>query len=593
MYKVRLTLQSPLLIGGYQSSLVLDKTTARDDEGRPTVPASALKGALRIELERVLRSTDRANRCCGAPGAERMQSDHERMRVEGAGRCLACGLFGGPGEAGKLRFRDARLVVGNESDGAALFQTRHRVSLSRALRRAEPGRLFDFEGTAAGAALELETTIEERGALDDEERAALEDTLWWCQSEGLRIGGSRDIGLGAVKLSYEREAATARSSLALGSAGEPRFYRVTVTAQEEVRAAPPRRRGYFVATYPFIPGSTVRGALAGALREAGADAGALDDFFETRRPRISPLYPLPDGRVEDLLGPKGLRPATAVGCKARADDGPFDALVWQVLAQAALEQRVDLVPTLNRHIHECPVCGGKLDPTPMFAAPARHVRAKLALNRTLGRAEPGMVYVYETMPRKQRWQGWLRLDAGQHDALRGISPVLLGGSRSKGHGQASLEIVELPARAFGAPRPVEQRVESFNRKLAECATSVGWADFASDRVYATLDLLSDVILAPGQTLVDDVGRRGWKWEQGWLHQERAGGFNEWAGQPKALRTALAKGGVVVVSALAAEQERLVDDLAGLERTGLGLATDEGFGWVRACSPFHAHQIAGG
>jgi hypothetical protein len=77
-----------------------DRATAHDTHGRLMVPASALRGALRIELERLLASRDPVEKGCSA-------NREEHLEPEEACACAVCRLFGDAGvAAGALRLDD-------------------------------------------------------------------------------------------------------------------------------------------------------------------------------------------------------------------------------------------------------------------------------------------------------------------------------------------------------------------------------------------------------------------------------------------------------------------------------------------------------
>ena len=160
-----------LLVGGHDAPRFGgDRATARDEDGRPVIPASALRGALWLELERLLRG--RGEPACSAnAGGEEGEADCG---------CGVCRLFGREGGGrGTLRLEDGRLeeaVVGAEA--AVADHLRPRVGVSRRTRAVVDRHLGFFETTAppgladdeAGTpAFHAEGRLVSRGALDGAE----------------------------------------------------------------------------------------------------------------------------------------------------------------------------------------------------------------------------------------------------------------------------------------------------------------------------------------------------------------------------------------------------------------------------------------
>jgi len=581
MYQLTFEAESGVLIGGQTSSLVVDKATARRIEGGdkpPYLPASALKGAMRIEFERLLRSWQ-VQVCDG--------SNPKTMCRPTDVPCLVCSLFGAFGQRpGKLRFHDATLTSGWRPNS---FEVRTGVSLSRALRRVEPQRLFDFETTPVGLKFEAFITVLE--ALNPQEKERFEKALGWWQQEGLSLGGSRSRGMGKLRLiSYQfREEAIANPPVFSGQIGDRRLYLINFRPEQEpVRISPPKPRPYFLRSYPFIPGSTMRGAFAYALLREGMDERELSQLFLHDPPLFSHLYP------GDFFR---LPPATAVQCKKERNHGLFDLLAYQFYSQWMLKRggKADAVERLHTVMENCPRCGSGLTAAEAFTDVTRHLFIKLALNRSLMRAEPGMFYIYETLWQQTVFQGVLWASEEQVDTLArkvqgrvlwSREGLLVGGARSKGFGRGSVEIFPLARTDLGHEAGVENRMEEFNKRLTSIAQALELGDGLVERLFFTLNLMTDLAVPAGQTLKEMLKPFGWQWETAALRWTRIGGFNEKSGVSKPLVSALERGGVVLLSAPKSEKQTVMRTLTHLETEGLGLLRDHGLGWVRACPEFH-------
>lgn len=585
MYRFTFEAESGVLIGGQTSSLTMDKVTAqRMDVGDkpPYLPASALKGAMRIEFERLLRSWQvpvQVPVCDGSNPKTMCRPTNEP--------CLACSLFGTFGRRpGKLRFHDAMLTSGWRPGS---FEMRTGVSLSRALRRAQPQRLFDFEATPAGLKFEAFITVLEK--LSPQEKDLFEKALGWWQQEGLSIGGSRSRGMGKLRLRVDpiQDETIKKPPTFSGQVDHRWLYLITFSPEgEPVRVSPPKPSPYFLRSYPFIPGSTIRGALAYALLREGMDERELGQLFLHDPPFFSHLYP---------GGFFLLPPATAVQCKKESRHGSFDLLAYQFLSKWGLKQggRVNALERLHTVMENCPRCRSGLTAAEAFTDVTKHLFIKLALNRSLMRAEPGMFYIYETLWQRTAFQGVLWASQEQVDTLARKEPgktfwsregVLVGGARSKGFGRGSVQIAPLVTTELGHEGGVENRMEEFNKRLTSVAQALGLDDALAGRLFFTLNLMTDLALPAGQTLKEMLEPFGWQWETAALRWTKIGGFNEKSGVSKPLVSALERGGVVLLSVPQSEKQTVMRTLTRLETEGLGLLRDYGLGWVRTCHEFH-------
>ena len=136
-----LTFEGPHHIGTGRAEGLLNRTVRRDARGRPYVPGSALKGALRIEAERLARRLDadlgedtitadrlgmqhRAGRA--VPGVRCQGPRPERMCQDNVG-CIVCRVFGNT-------FTGTRLVV----DDAYPVTSKLEAKVRRRLQKSDP-----------------------------------------------------------------------------------------------------------------------------------------------------------------------------------------------------------------------------------------------------------------------------------------------------------------------------------------------------------------------------------------------------------------------------------------------------------------------
>lgn len=206
-----LVLESALHIGTGRALFHTDAPVMRDPEGRPFIPGSSLKGALRAAIERIGVNIDNLDPpdWVGPAKWDACLSNHEdaertfrtRLREErGFNRlaewrkavCPACRLFGSPVSASKVRVRD--LPVREPWLGE--LELRDGVAIDRDTETARDQRKFDYEAVPAQTQFELEIVAEN---LDQAEQCLLAIGLHELSAGLVRLGGRVSRGLGACR----------------------------------------------------------------------------------------------------------------------------------------------------------------------------------------------------------------------------------------------------------------------------------------------------------------------------------------------------------------------------------------------------------
>lgn len=184
---IAVKLQSPLHISSERGQETGSRRPfVKTIDGLPYIPASTIKGCLRHETERLLRTQQIA--ICNAPSAERMcQSDRP---------CPVCQLFGSPWHSSNLFFNDLALV-----DAKIFTQLRHArvpsptvrpgVRLNRKRRTAEDGLFFEKELFEPGHPWEFAGQIIYEG--DDNNALAI---VYMAARSTNMLGTARSRGLG-------------------------------------------------------------------------------------------------------------------------------------------------------------------------------------------------------------------------------------------------------------------------------------------------------------------------------------------------------------------------------------------------------------
>jgi CRISPR-associated RAMP protein (TIGR02581 family) len=210
-----LVAESGLRVGtGRATELVgAELPVIRDNHGRPFIPGSSLKGALRGYLEAVARGMAPANAdmkriACEPTGENSMCVSADRMRAlkkehegDDAGLtkalarelCPVCQIFGSSWLASPVRVRDLP-VVADEWFGQ--FDVRDGVAIDRDKGTVAVGP-YDYEVVPAGTRFELHIVAEN---LAEWQRGLLWLGLRALERGDVALGGFTSRGLGWVRL---------------------------------------------------------------------------------------------------------------------------------------------------------------------------------------------------------------------------------------------------------------------------------------------------------------------------------------------------------------------------------------------------------
>lgn len=626
MLNIRLTFDGPFNIGaGALGGTLADKPLTRDARGLPMVPASAFKGRLRHEVERLaphLRPHDRSP--CRSPVAETMCQGSEDP-------CPVCRLFGSPWHPARLIFSDLILTEPDflTHGDPPLSDLRYGVALSRQRRVAEDQLLYTTEVFLPGVPLTLSGTI--TGELDEADLALLRAGL----DSLFAIGGGKSRGLGWFDLTVEVQSEPSGSSTSLPAvtAAEDVELAVIVTLRSPLLVGTDTAEAYYKTTQTHIPGSVLRGSLARQVL-AACDHGTAGphndcDFGRLFQAEPSPIF-------EDLL-PTTTRarewplvaPRTARTCKyhpgfqsARDKEeqghGVGDVLIRQAIFEHMLQNRVRL-PVLYQP--RCPMCGSDTDfyeqsmvmystesrgplKFDSLSVPVRRT-SRTAINRQRAVAAEGQLFTLETIDwrdhlgRETTFRSEVRVASDQVEILsRQLAHLsAIGRGQSGGLGLVRVEVV--PPDHLDQPLPkLSERLEKFNEswraewRFYERIARI--EPLRDDICFFSLNLLSPACLTWRSLPVtapppDMLGfATGVTLERAFAADQLRGGWHSGAGLPRRVQLMTAAGSVFLYRSQGFSLEELAERLAGLESSGLGPASlrRQGLGRVVICLPFH-------
>ncbi|HWW75416.1 MAG TPA: CRISPR-associated RAMP protein Csx7 [Pyrinomonadaceae bacterium] len=200
-----LTALTALRVGAGRATGVTgtDLPVVRNAFGRPYIPGSSFKGALRASVEALVRSVSASRRAACNPlnpdewcvtKPEGVTAEEFQELIDGQ-TCLVCHVFGSPWLASKVNVRDLPV----EGMWVDQYEVRNGVGIDRDTGTAAEGLLYDFEVVPAGTAFSCKIVVENA---DGWELGLLMMALRPFELGEAALGGARSRGLGAVELKW-------------------------------------------------------------------------------------------------------------------------------------------------------------------------------------------------------------------------------------------------------------------------------------------------------------------------------------------------------------------------------------------------------
>ncbi|MCS7065564.1 MAG: CRISPR-associated RAMP protein Csx7 [Fimbriimonadales bacterium] len=178
-----------------------DLPVMRTPEGKPFIPGSSLRGALRSHIERIVRSFEPQvgngkGACNPTRTSEWCIRSEERKELDATQvyqrSCRVCQVFGSPWLASRVRLRDLYLA---ETTADAMPELRDSVAIDR--EKESVANKFDFEALPAGVRFTMEVVAEN---LNPAELGLLLVALRELERGEILLGGFKGRGLGCVRL---------------------------------------------------------------------------------------------------------------------------------------------------------------------------------------------------------------------------------------------------------------------------------------------------------------------------------------------------------------------------------------------------------
>lgn len=506
MARLIITLHGHLIVGGGEYSAGVDAATIRRFEGGhgvPYIPATAIRGAIRIQLESLL--TGLKGSAVGPYPLEGQQEDKPKPKDDPVS--LLFGYSGRAGERsnskhGHLRFSDALPIDPAAARGALAI--RAGVQIDDDTGAAEDKKLFFREVVELSPnPLKFECRLDTGNATADDLQRLRE-----AVATTFSLGGNQSSGGGEIEIEWI-DADPRQTTETVGEISTATRARLTMTLLEPAHFGDGGPIGNHHGTRSYIPGSTVRGAVAWALLRNKACKGD-DPAFQSTFVGPTPVsfgdgLPVAAGNSEPSV-----RPATLRKPRVPSNSG-IDVLKRELIRQRLNERLLERGLYLRTDWNNI-----RPDPEPARVTERvlRRTRTRVSIDRELGTAADGKLFSIEqiepfqtpdpatgNMPRTtfvSRIEN-LSAEAAQLLAkLEGI-PLLVGAGRNHGLGLVEAKLEFEPEPPLGAPvKRIEELGEAIDRELETLADQLGLdsADLVwSDEVPMVLMSASDFLPA--------------------------------------------------------------------------------------------------
>jgi CRISPR-associated protein Csx10 len=393
-------------------------------------------------------------------------------------------------------------------------------------------------------------------------------------------------------------------------------WQLTVQSISPLALSANRANEQFAEGLDYIPGTTLRGALAARyLADNGPKPDeSFEELFLGNRVSYPDLLPSPSETSTSAVFP-----ATARACKrhrlthpASLEDGLLQLAV-QSEQLAAWDASPGPVPDGLLERRYCPTCQALGQRSPLYqltghyslvpsagyavrrVRPYRRLITGTSINRATGTVEQGMLFSRDVLEEDQYFSGVVRLADEMGDALkerlaqllRRESVLRVGYGRSRGLGK--LRVARCEPISENGP-DLAERWKRFNDR----AHDLGLPDTGE---YFSLSLESDWIRQGGPSGApgglpesEELGLPAAERHRCVVAPATIMGWNALQGLPKQSQRALKRGSVLLFKVPAGAAETARQRLAEIERDGLGERPDEGFGRLSVCHPFHYESL---
>ena len=512
--EIRVKTKSPLVIAS-SSSLGLSKEHV-EIGGKPIIPGSAIKGALR---------------------------EHSNMLVHKYEAELNS-LFGTAQNIGKLYF--TKLKTSDER----VYIEKHHNSIDKKTRIAIDKKLFNVRAIKPG--VEFTGKIYSKKDLTNREMEALK----LLAKLTVKLGAMKSRGYGFVDIEV-KEKPKSEESIDLENLSNVML--ISVEPIEPLMITSTKVKSYLYNSFNYIPGNVLRGAYASLLNPNKQE---FKEIFLKEMVKFPNLYPSTKTSYYTL-------PATdfLLTEKYSADFTIYNALAEMVAVsllnhkgyRLSIRAKSPEGKRLDRVSGWIKSDSFEIDQSKI----KKHFSAQVALDNKLRSAKYGALRTYNASNPSQL-SGVIRTEDINHLELLKQKWLTLGGSKTRGYGL--VEIKSFTPMNF----EVKKRIAEFNKKLKSLLAP---EEFNS--TFVPIIMRSDLIIGNAFCIESLLGKT-YKLEYMQLRSAQTSGWNTASNSPKCFQNVIGAGSVLVYSTDKTPDD-IEKDLKELYIKGLGRFTGSGFG----------------
>lgn len=575
-YKLIVTIHTDFLSGSNSNYFFSNKVTSHGEDFFPIIQASAIKGALRIEAERHYNSGLKSH--IGICRGDYVNTNYFDSEIYT--------LFGGREKESKILFHTAELPQSTKDlilNPRRLYNEKFGVTISRTTRTSVDQALFTETVVSQNQDTEFHSIVEVREELTEKESEILRSAI--STLEFLCSGKTR--GLGHVTLDWKpidneltintiKKKSSTITLKCILTLNNPSGYRLGKLKQD----------GYFYETISWIPGSTIRGAIANQIKSMNPTIA--QKLLLNRQLKSSFFYPISIDKHSSITNvdtPKPI-PKTMKQCKKNpgwvSDDlhhGYQSVLIPEIKA---------LLRGNYENESKCLKCSERLISVPGYYTQKgisiynRKIQTRIAIDRYLNSAREGALFSYESIIPKDSKSSLMyigeieisNLDDTTLECINKIQKLNVGGKTSVGYGDFKCNFVETLNQKKNNIDMISKRIEQFNQLLEHSE---------NEKIFFFLTLTSP--LSTGYETVETVLSSALKFECERVYQyadtSYYGGWNRFVGIDRNLEIAFNPGSVFIFSTHKTIGE-LAEKLSNLQQKGIGQKTFEGFGTFDIC-----------
>ena len=387
-------------------------------------------------------------------------------------------------------------------------------------------------------------------------------------------------------------------------------YRLVLKALSPIALLRTRVSTQFGKSLDYIPGATVRGAIAEIfLNKRGSNDPLFQRIFVNEAVRFHDFLPAVDSEPATLL------PLSASACKRHKLGHAAslrDRLIDSMLQSYLLDSDAG---------YECPECQKELDRVSGYVYRngdhweqrklQRQLRMHVGISRARGSALHGLLFSYDMLTQKQ----FIAVDTNASNGDESENALIFAGEIEvfgedseqlwaeflNAIGNDHLSVGKARTRGLGELK-IEKTVpldhsDDFDDRWAAFNTAMQERGASGEYCYFSVTLKSHLILRDrlGRPVLENFGTErcpvfgkmnGVERMVAFTNATIVSGWNAAQGLPRPDVLALERGSALAFRARKENEESFKEILQRLESTGLGERRAEGFGVIRICDPLH-------